>query len=428
MTLYVALAATPLLVAAAPPRPPGRPFWHELGVALGFVALGQMALQFGLVGRFKRLSRPFGLDLVMQFHRQLGLLAASALAVHAALLLFLRPGVPGALAGRSGLGLMSGFAAFVAVSSLVLLTLARKRLGIGYESWRVGHALLSIAALGFAQAHVSLTGFYSGAPWKNLALVAFSGTCLVPLAYLRLVMPYRLRRRPWVVTEVRPEGGSTWTLALAPLGHAGLGFAPGQFAWLRLGSSPWSVEEHPFSLSSSAQDPGRVEFAIKELGDFTRAIGSTAIGTKAWIDGPHGSFSSDFHEAPAGFLFVSGGIGIAPALSMLRTLADRGDRRAHVLVYACSSLDRVSFFDELGALARRLDLKVALVLTHPPAGWSGPSGFLTKDILEPFVAVDGAPRVAFVCGPDAMMASVEEILLACGLPRRLIQMERFDLA
>ena len=163
-------------------------------------------------------------------------------------------------------------------------------------------------------------------------------------------------------------------------------------------------------------------------GDFTRTIGETRIGTRAWVDGPHGSFSIDFQEAPAGFLFVAGGIGIAPILSMLRTLADRKDGRRHVVVYACDSWERVSFWPELQALTRTLDLQVALVLEHPPADWSGPSGLVTKEILQPFVAEDGKPRVAFVCGPDAMMSSVEQSLLSCGLPARNIEMERFNLA
>ena len=52
-----------------------------------------------------------------------------------------------------------------------------------------------------------------------------------------------------------------------------------------------------------------------------------------WVDGPFGAFTLDRKPA-AGFVFVAGGIGIAPVLSMLRTLADRGDRRPVVLFYS----------------------------------------------------------------------------------------------
>lgn len=425
--LYLVLVCTPLAIAAAPPRPPGRSFWLELGVAIGFLALGQTALQFGLIARFERVSRPFGIDLVMQYHRQMGMLAAGAMLIHAGVLVIVRPASLAALA-RFDVGLLAGFGSILAVSALITLTLFRKQMGLRYETWRVTHVLLSILALVAAQVHVSRSGIYSGVPWKSVALLCFSTACVALVVYLRLVMPARLRRHPYAVAEVRPEGGSTWTVVLAPVGHDGLTFAPGQFAWLKLGCSPWSVGEHPFSFSSSAERRDRIEFAIKELGDFTRTIGSTAIGTKAYVDGPHGSFSSDFHDAPAGFLFVAGGIGIAPVISMLRTLSDRSDRRRHVVVYACTSEDRVSFREELHDLTRTLDLKLVLVLSEPPAGWTGPTGFITREILEEFVSAEGKPRVAFVCGPDAMMASVEKSLLACGLTRRRIHMERFNLA
>jgi ferredoxin-NADP reductase len=127
-------------------------------------------------------------------------------------------------------------------------------------------------------------------------------------------------------------------------------------------------------------------------------------------------------------LFVAGGIGIAPILSMSRTLSDRKDRRSHVLVYACTSWERVSFWPELQELTRTLDLKLVVVLAHPPAGWAGPSGLVSQEVLQPLVGVDGKRRVAFVCGPDAMMTAVERSLLACGMPARDIHMERFNLA
>jgi predicted ferric reductase len=373
-------------------------------------------------------SRPFGIDLVMQYHRQMGMLAIGAIAAHGAVLVARRPGYLAALdPSRGGFGPLAGVLSFAALLALVSLSVWRRQLGIGYERWRILHGLLSVGALAGAQIHVSLSGLYASTPWKHAALSAFSLACVAVVAYLRFVMPARLRRRPWAVSEVRSEGGSTWTVALEPVGHPGLRFAPGQFAWIRIGKSPWSVDEHPFSFSSSAARPGRIEFGIKELGDFTRTIGSVAPGTPAYVDGPHGSFSIDFVENGAGVLFVAGGIGIAPILSMLRTLADRGDRRPHVLVYACTSLDRFSFRDAIEALRARLDLEFVPVLSEPPAGWSGATGFVNEDLLRGRVAANGRMRDAFVCGPDAMMSAVETALLACGAPARKIHMERFQL-
>jgi predicted ferric reductase len=203
-------------------------------------------------------------------------------------------------------------------------------------------------------------------------------------------------------------------------------FAPGQFAWVRLGRSAWSLDEHPFSFSSSAEEPARIEFAIKELGDFTARIGAVSAGTRAYLDGPHGSFSTDFVQAD-GYLFVAGGIGISPILSMLRTLAGRGDRRSHVLIYASSRWERTPFRESLEALGRALDLRIVHVLEHAHEGWTGDVGFITPEILARGLSTGGVERDVFVCGPDPMMDSVEKSLRARGVPRGRIHMERFQL-
>ena len=424
--LYILLALVPLLVGLAPPAPTGRAFWLELSVALGFVGLGQLALQFALIARFRRISEPFGIDLVMQYHRQIGILAAALVLAHPLVLIAWRPAYSALLSPLSGdAPSLAGLGATVAMLALIVLSLWRRPLRIGYEAWRVSHALLGIAALVLAQIHVSTTGLYVSAAWKHTVLVAWSAAFVGLIAYLRLLKPLALRRRPWRVVEVRPDVAGTWSLAIEPVGHPGLAFAPGQFAWLKLGRSAWSVEEHPFSFSSSAERPARVEFGIKELGDFTAGIGRVAPGTRVLLDGPHGSFSCDLRPAPS-LLFIAGGIGISPILSMLRTLADRSHRRPVTLVYACSRWDRVAFRDELEALRTQLDLRIVHVLEEGHGGWKGPTGYVTREVLAPLLADDGAVRV-FLCGPDAMMMAVELLLRECGVAHDRISMERFHL-
>ena len=112
------------------------------------------------------------------------------------------------------------------------------------------------------------------------------------LIYVRLVKPLFMVKKPYLVEEVIPERGNVWTLALRPHGHAGMQFQPGQFAWITLGISPFRMREHPFSMSSSAVSPERLEFGIKALGDFTNQIKNVKPGTKAYLDGPYGVFTT----------------------------------------------------------------------------------------------------------------------------------------
>jgi predicted ferric reductase len=217
---------------------------------------------------------------------------------------------------------------------LVASSLWRKSLRLEYDRWRWLHALLAVAAVLLAAAHVRGAGYYSRAPTERPLLLAFGAAWLGLIGYVRLWRPARLRARPYRVTAVRPARGRSWTLALAPDGHAGLRFRPGQYAWLTLRSSPFAAREHPFSFSGSAAAAGALEFTIRELGDFTRTIGTVRPGEVAYVDGPYGAFTVDRHGGAPGFAFIAGGVGIAPIMSMLRTLADRGDRRPLRLVYA----------------------------------------------------------------------------------------------
>ena len=57
----------------------------------------------------------------------------------------------------------------------------------------------------------------------------------------------------------RPRSPSCCT----PPGHRGVQFRPGQFAWLKIGTSPFVFEEHPFTIASAATEPWRKEFTIR---------------------------------------------------------------------------------------------------------------------------------------------------------------------
>ena len=202
-------------------------------------------------------------------------------------------------------------------------------------------------------------------------------------------------------------------------------FAAGQYAWLTLGETPLSLQQHPFSMFSSAQVRERIEFAIKEAGDFTSTIKDVRPGTRAFLEGPYGAFRID-RRAEA-VVMVVGGIGATPALSMLRTARDLGDRRPFVMIYGNIRQEEIAFRDELETLTNHLELKVVHVLSEPEPEWAGESGNITKEILDRYLAPLGDRDVQyFVCGPPPMMDQVEQALLARGVPHWRLLSERFD--
>jgi predicted ferric reductase len=428
LAVYLAVVLSPLLLMLLPPTPAGRAFSTELSAALGFIGLAQMGLQFVLIARFRPVTEPYGIDIILQYHRQIGLASLALVSSHAVIAIAERPALLGSLWAPGGgrTALLTGLASILAFVLLAGLSLGRRRLRLGYEAWRVSHALLGLLMLGLATAHVVQVGHYVSSGWKRFLWVLFAALMAGVLAYLRLLQPLFQRSRPYRVVGVEPDRGRTWILAVEPEGHPGMRFLPGQFAWIKLGDSAYTIQEHPFSFSSSAEVPERLEFGIKELGDFTAGIGETRLETRAYLDGPHGSMSIDRYPA-AGYVFIAGGIGITPIVSMLRTMADRDDRRPALLIYADDAWENMPFRDEIEALAERIALDVVWVLESPPEAWQGETGWVTAELLERHLPDERIQRHFFVCGPNPMIRSVESSLHGLGVPSRLIEAERFTL-
>ena len=252
------------------------------------------------------------------------------------------------------------------------------------------------------------------------------GSWFLLLLYVRLVKPVSLLQKPYEIVKVSAERGKAYTLDVVPVEHSGIRFLPGQFVWLTMWSSPFSMREHPFSISSSAELEGKLSFTIKELGDFTRRIKDAPKGLRVYVDGPYGAFSFDRHPAAPGFVFIAGGIGIAPIMSMLRTLADRRDIRKHVLFFAGGNLDKLTFYEELVKLKKRLSLQIVFVLEKPDPDWRGERGFLTGAMFDRNLPENKHDLEYFICGPVPMIHLAERELNNLGIPLHHLHSELFD--
>ena len=429
LTVYLGAVLAPLVVLIVVETPAKWGWWWDVGIGLGFAGLVMMCIQFLLTARFRTATAPFGLDLIYYFHRYLAYVLIVVVLGHPVILIAVDPSLRSVL---NPLAAPWPVAAGV-VSLLLLLTLGvtsagRKRLRIPYDVWKYSHLLLAVAAVVLAFVHVRGIGYYSGTPPANGLWVVIGLSLGAAVVRYRVWRPWRLYRTPYRVSEVKRLPGDTWLLAVEPDGHGGLDFLPGQFAWLILRHSPFAMREHPFSIASSPQAAPRLEFAIKERGDFTRSLGSLQKGEIAYVDGPYGVFSVDRHPQAAGYVLIAGGIGLAPMLSMLRALADRNDRRRHVLIAAHSEWDRIPFRDELQALQDRLDLAVVHVLEHPPEGWNGEQGWIDRSKLERHLPAERTQYDYFICGPIPMIRIAERSLRELGVPASRLHTELFDLA
>ncbi|MBM3523908.1 MAG: oxidoreductase, partial [Alphaproteobacteria bacterium] len=249
---------------------------------------------------------------------------------------------------------------------------------------------------------------------------------LLSLAFVHVVTPLRQRRHGYRVASVRSIGLQIWELAIEPESGSAFQFDAGQFVWLTLNRSPFSITEHPFSISSAPADGTRLSFVIKEVGDFTRGIGDTPLGAPAYLDGPHGNLTLRRRSGDS-VVFLAGGVGVAPILSMLRQLAAERDQRPIKLVYANRCAEQILYRDELEQLASTLQLTIAHVIAEPPQGWTGETGVIDDRLLERILApVERDNSLFVVCGPGPMISAVTRSLRRVGVSRRRIVSERFS--
>ncbi len=426
---FLFFTTLPLLVILINPAPTGRGFWISFSAALGFIGLALMALQFALTARIKTIEASYGIDVILQFHRYTSFVAFAMVLVHPLILFSVQPetlqllNFPTApLRARMA---VLGTLAFII---LVVTTIWRKPLKIPYEPWRLSHSLLSMLAVGLGLGHAFLVGNYLGLFWKAVLWTAIAFVALWLIIYIRLIKPWLMTTKPYLVEEVRPERGNVWTLALRPMGHEGFKFQPGQFAWITLDITPFSMREHPFSLSSNGEQSERLEFGIKALGDFTSSIKYYKPGTKAYLDGPYGVFTTDRYEDSAGFVLIAGGIGITPMMSILLTAAERGDDRPYLLIYASKTWEDITYREALEELQARLDLAIVHVLRQPPNDWQGEQGYVEQDLLNRYIPKRRGTRHYLICAAPKMMHKVERALHELGVPVTNVHQEHFDLA
>ena len=430
-------------------------FWRRLSNGLAMVAFALLAVQFVLSGRIGAVTGRVGIDVIMHFHQLAAKVITLALLIHPLLyvvpLLLSDPAAAVAqLVAMIGSGAFaSGVLAWVILFGLIATAVLRHWLPLPYEAWRLSHGL-GAAALAIAGLHHAVSvGSYSAAVTMAQLWIVLVALTLALIVYIYVVKPWQLSQRPYYVSHVFRVAEGMWSVTLWPAKLQPIGvftrglptkitqaipFEAGQFAWVTIGVTPFILSDHPLSIASAPGDRPRFRFVVKELGDFSKTLGKIAVGTRAYIDGPYGTFTLSQAEATLprgesarGLAFIAGGVGIAPILSLLRDRKAAGEQRPMRLLYGNRAASQIVARDELAALETASDFRVRHVVSEPPLDWPGGLGVLDAATVADWIDwPDAAEWIYFVCGPLAMMDQVECTLIAKGVPPARIISERFQ--
>ncbi|CAN7635048.1 ferredoxin reductase family protein [Neorhizobium sp. LjRoot104] len=422
VSLYLGLAVLPLFLAATGNVPPASPF-AEGAAAAGMVGMVMMVAQLGSSGRSPLLSGRIGIDVTMAFHKWAAPAALALLVAHPILLAGpFDVSAPSRILARLGNllvapRLMTGLLALVLFLLITLTAVLRDRLPAGYGLWRLSHGVLALVALIFCLEHMLAQGTYAADQRLRLFwLVLTLGAILISL--LRHLIVWR--RAPWRVADITRAADRLWILQLE--NRRDLSFRAGQFVWLRFGRS---LSDHPFSIASAPCEK-RLNFLIQEAGDFTSQIGTVPVESHVAIDGPHGSFTLDGLPKSDTLILISGGVGLAPILSILSDLGHGSEYRWIRLVHTTRSQSALIAPEFLKAACPSAEITI---LADDATAGDAPVGRgpLTPEHLRTLLAgVDPFAVNVLICGPSGMMTFATDALHEMGVPLDRIRYERFS--
>jgi ferredoxin-NADP reductase len=260
-------------------------------------------------------------------------------------------------------------------------------------------------------------------PWDRVRRAgAKLTTPLHPDDYLSLINPlWSSRELRGRVEKVVPETDDAATLVIRPGWGWHYDHRPGQYVGIGVqvaGKFQW----RSYSVSSPPRRRGRtISITVRAMPEgklSAHLVNGLAPGTIVRLALPEGDFVLP-DPPPAKLLFLVGGSGVTPVMSMLRTLDRRGTMPDAVMHYSSPTPERMIFRDELTRLAERHD---GLTLHQLHTDRDGLLDFASLDQVCP----DWRERETWACGPGPMLDAAQAHYERHGAQDQL-HLERFSL-
>ena len=379
------------------------------------MAFTGMAIAQFMATRPPLVERLFGgLDRIYRMHRRVGIAVLALILVH----YVLTPDFKGLAltAGLNELAASAGEYAFYGLVFLLVLSIVKiipkTKIEIPYHVWRLTHRFIGLLFILVAFHQAFIKRPYDGTVMLATYLNIFAVIGMASYLYTQL-FPW-LRTRTYEVFNIERHEGAT-IVSARPVGRP-LKAKAGQFGFFRV-NKPGLREPHPFTIAGM-EEGGTVRFAIKPLGDYTRALrDGLAVGDRLKLEGGYGQFNH--RRGGKKQIWLAGGIGVTPFLAMAGRL--KGDEGQDIhMIYCVRDRGEAIGLDIFAAQAEKL-ANFSFTLHDSKA-----DGRLDAAKLAASSRVDPAGADLWFCGPPMLRKAIEKGLKEIGKSPRRVEYEQFE--
>lgn len=305
-----------------------------------------------------------------------------------------------------------GIAALLSMIILLFMTLY---VNMRYQNWKFSHKFLGFVFI-LAGLHTFLiTTDISYYPLLKLYIIFICLIGVVSYVYGSYLRPKLAKKFNYIIESVESKN-KIHLINLKPLNEK-IQFKAGQFVFVKLKGENLSSELHPFTIASSPSERN-LFFAIKSLGDYTEGLKFLKKGNLAEIEGPYGKFhSSSFNHDQ---VWIAGGIGITPFLSLAKDLALNKQSKTNVhFYYSTRNRSEAIFLNEITNIIK--DSPNIKLIPH----FSDENGHINlKKIESKFASLKNMEF--FLCGPEKMILDLYTQLRNAEVKKSSIHKEEFN--
>lgn len=219
-----------------------------------------------------------------------------------------------------------------------------------------------------------------------------------------------ITKKPYVISKIEKQTPDVTIFSFKATDGTRLPFEPGMFVMVYYRNSQTNEEiGRAFSLAS-LPDQDTLEFAIAMIhGRFTSKLDTARVGDTYYVTGPYGQFKLDPNDKK--LLFIAGGTGLAPFLSMLKYFDEKKMSVDAVLLYSVRYAVDIIDKNELERWKSGIGLRYYVTVTRPEQSpeWNGEKGHIDANMIAKYAA-DVLERTCYIVGPLAFTKAMKEAL------------------